>query len=388
MSIRRMEGRDINERHRTSTTLELLFDLIIVVAVAQAAGGLHHMLAEGMYATGAVRYMMAFWCVFIGWMNFSWFASAYDTDDVPYRITTAIQMLGAMILAAGIGDIFLHTPDLTTAFIGFVIMRLAMVTQWLRAARQHEAGLATCLRYAVGTALAQALWSATLFSGGAAQTAVFAVAAMVELAVPYIAERKGGTPWHPHHIAERYGLLVIIVLGECVAGIISMAAKTVHEDMSQWAESALPVIVSSLATVFAMWWTYFKLPTGSLLAGRRGVAFPFAYIHYLIFASLASLGAGLGLQADSLAEPENGQLVRTAVITTANACGTFLVLVSILNIALFRQCRNGAALLAIAILTPAVPMAMLLGGISLKWVVMAAALAPALYVRTLDAGKC
>jgi low temperature requirement protein LtrA len=126
MSIRRMEGRDINERHRTPTTLELLFDLIIVVAVAQAAGGLHHMLAEGMYATGAVRYMMAFWCVFIGWMNFSWFASAYDTDDVPYRITTAVQMLGAMILAAGIGDIFLHTPDLTTAFIGFVIMRLAM----------------------------------------------------------------------------------------------------------------------------------------------------------------------------------------------------------------------------------------------------------------------
>ena len=206
--------------------------------------------------------MMAFWCVFIGWMNFSWFASAYDTDDVPYRITTAIQMLGAMILAAGIGDIFLHPPDLTTAFIGFVIMRLAMVTQWLRAARQHEAGRATCIRYAVGTALAQALWSATLFSGSAAQTAVFAVAAMVELAVPYIAERKGGTPWHPHHIAERYGLLVIIVLGECVAGIISMASKTVHEDMSQWAESALPVIVSSLATVFAMWWTYFKLPTG------------------------------------------------------------------------------------------------------------------------------
>lgn len=155
MSIRRMEGRDINERHRTSTTLELLFDLIIVVAVAQAAGGLHHMLAEGMYATGAVRYMMAFWCVFIGWMNFSWFASAYDTDDVPYRITTAVQMLGAMILAAGIGDIFLHTPDLTTAFIGFVIMRLAMVTQWLRAARQHEAGRATCIRYAVDTALAQ-----------------------------------------------------------------------------------------------------------------------------------------------------------------------------------------------------------------------------------------
>ena len=34
--------------------------------------------------------------------------------------------------------------------------------------------------------------------------------------MPVWAERAGATPWHPHHIAERYGLFTLIVLGESV----------------------------------------------------------------------------------------------------------------------------------------------------------------------------
>ncbi len=45
---------------------------------------------------------------------------------------------------------------------------------------------------------------------------------LVECTGPYIAEtRKGGTPWHAHHIAERYGLLIIIALGEGIIGTIA-----------------------------------------------------------------------------------------------------------------------------------------------------------------------
>ena len=51
--------------------------------------------------------------------------------------------------------------------------------------------------------------------------ALFAVLLAVELAGPFIAERKAPTPWHPHHIAERYGLLVIITLGEVIIGTVA-----------------------------------------------------------------------------------------------------------------------------------------------------------------------
>ena len=49
---------------------------------------------------------MVFFAIWWAWMNFTWFASAYDTDDDVYRITTLVQIAGALILAAGVPRAF------------------------------------------------------------------------------------------------------------------------------------------------------------------------------------------------------------------------------------------------------------------------------------------
>jgi low temperature requirement protein LtrA len=87
---RPMLSRSSTEEHRASTPLELLFDLCFVVAVAQAAGQLHHALADGHVAHGVTGYAMVFFAIWWAWMNFTWFASAYDTDDVLYRVATLV----------------------------------------------------------------------------------------------------------------------------------------------------------------------------------------------------------------------------------------------------------------------------------------------------------
>ena len=81
-----MQPRDSDEEHRAATPLELFFDLCFVVAVAQAAGSLHHALAEDHLAQALVGYPMVFFAIWWAWMNFTWFSSAYDTDDVAYRL--------------------------------------------------------------------------------------------------------------------------------------------------------------------------------------------------------------------------------------------------------------------------------------------------------------
>lgn len=95
-----MPGRDPGEPHRTTTSLELLFDLCFVVAVTQASGSLHEALADGEYATGVLRFALVFFTIWWAWMNFTWFASAYDPDDVPYRLTVLVQITGALVIAA------------------------------------------------------------------------------------------------------------------------------------------------------------------------------------------------------------------------------------------------------------------------------------------------
>jgi low temperature requirement protein LtrA len=97
-----MKARSPHEHHRAATPLELFFDLVFVVAIAQAASGLHHAIGEAHALQGLVGYLMVFFAIWWAWMNFTWFASAYDCDDVPYRLAVFVQISGALILAAGV----------------------------------------------------------------------------------------------------------------------------------------------------------------------------------------------------------------------------------------------------------------------------------------------
>lgn len=115
------------------------------------------------------------------------------------------------------------------------------------------------------------------------------------MATPYAAERKARTPWHAHHIAERYGLLAIIALGECLIGAI----ETLRAILANhgWSVDAALVGFGGTALAFAMWWVYFMLPAGRALQLRRHQSFLFGYGHMPIFAAIAATGAGLHVAA-------------------------------------------------------------------------------------------
>ena len=254
--VRRMSGRDPGEAHRASTPLELLFDLTFVVAVARAGIELRDALAQGHAGHALAGYAIVFFGLWWAWVNFSWFASAYDTDDVPYRLLTLLQMAGVLVFAAGIPAAFEHF-DFATVVAGYVIMRLALVAQWLRAARGHPEGRAGSLRYAVGFTVVQLCWIGWLFLPGSAKLAGLIVLVAAELTVPAWAEFGGrATPWHPGHITERYGEFTIIVLGEVIAAIATAVQDALGG--SRASPGLVTAAAAGLLLVFALWWSYFK----------------------------------------------------------------------------------------------------------------------------------
>ena len=117
-------GRDIHEPHRTATPLELLFDLTFVIAVATAASQLHHAESAGHALHTLPGYAVAFFGIWWAWMNYTWFASAYDNDDVSYRVLTLLQMVGALVFATGVPGLF--KGDTTLGVAGYVAMRLPL----------------------------------------------------------------------------------------------------------------------------------------------------------------------------------------------------------------------------------------------------------------------
>jgi len=361
-----MRSRDAAEASRAATPLELLFDLTFVSAVALLASELAHSIVEGHAGHGVLGYLMVFFAIWWAWMNFTWFASAYDTDDVIYRLLTMVQMGGVIVLAAGVPEAF-DSQDLAVVTLGYVVMRVAMVTQWLRAAAGDPAHRHTCLRYAGGTAMVQVGWLLRLLLDPPWGLVGFFALVAAELFVPWWAERVSGTTWHPHHIAERYGLFTLIVLGECVLAATSAVQAAFTE-----AGGSIDLVVlgaGALVLLFGLWWFYFLKPAGAGLEERRELAFLWGYGHYGIFAALAALGAGLEVASEATTHHIAAPTVLVGFAVGAPVA-IVLVLVWALHAPLAPPRRSHTVAVFVAAVATLLVAAATGAGLSLSWSVL------------------
>ena len=333
--LRRMTGRDPHERHRVATPLELLFDLTFVIAFGVSASELSHALAAGHVGVGLVGFLFATFSACWAWINFTWFASAYDTDDWIYRVLTMGQMVGVLVLALGIPPFFAsieHGGHLDNALMvaGYVVMRVAMVAQWLRAARQDPERKQASMTYATVITVVQVGWIVSILLPLSVVTGlvVFALLGLAEMVGPWLAEtRRGGTPWHAHHIAERYGLLAIIALGEGVVGTVASLTAVVSEH--GWTPDAVILAVAGTGLTFGMWWIYFAVPAADLLHSHRERSFPFGYLHIAVYGAIVATGAGLHTAAYYVEEHSELGAVGT-VLSVAIPVGAYIALVFLL----------------------------------------------------------
>jgi low temperature requirement protein LtrA len=327
-----MGGRDRHEEHRAATPLELLFDLTFVISFGAAASQFAHALAEGHFATALLGFGFASFAICWAWTNFSWFASAYDTNDWIFRVVTMVQMIGVLVVAIGLPRLFTSIEhgqqvDNSIMVLGYVIMRVALVFQWLRAARQDPARRHACVTYAVAVSIAQVGWVVQIIGHfSLAVTLILSgMLAVVELAGPIVAERRdGGTPWHAHHIAERHGLFAIIALGEGVVGTVAALSAVVEQQ--GWTMDAALVGMAGMGLTFGMWWVYYMLPSAEVLHAHRDRAFVWGYSQLVIVTAIVATGAGLHVAAYFI-EHEAHITPLATVLTVAVPVAVFLGLI-------------------------------------------------------------
>jgi low temperature requirement protein LtrA len=331
LSTDRLRGRGVlrraDEEHRTATPLELFFDLTFVVAISRASGVFHHELVEHHFAHGLVGFAMAFFAVWWAWMNYTWFASAHDSDDVAHRLLTFVQMIGVLVLTAGIPEA-IEDGWLGIATFGYLIMRLGLVASWLRVARDEPEVRPRALRFAGGVAALQVLWVLRLALPHALQLPSFFVLAAAEMLVPVWAERATAGPiFHAEHIEERYGLFTIIVLGESV--LAAAIAFQVAFDAQGLTGGLLAVSLSGMVLAFGSWWLYFDHP-GHLTPSPE-VAFAWGYAHVFVFLPLAALGPGLEVAIDAVTGHAGSRLGAMALAIPMAGYLLGLVLVMLLT---------------------------------------------------------
>ncbi len=307
-------SRNTEEEGRTATPLELFYDLIFVVAIANLAAAFHHDYANNHIGHGVIYFCIVFLAIWWAWNQYTWFASSFDNDSARFRLATLWQMVGALVLAAGVEKAF--NGEFIIVIVGYVIIRSSSIYLWFRVAKDNPKFRTTGMRYAIGILLCQIGWIAQNFFEFS--YFIFIGLWVAEFSVPVYAESHSQTDFHPEHIEERLGLLTIIVLGESIlASTNSFKALIEH-----FSYDVLFVSIGCLLTLFGIWWLYFSSSIEHHVR-RKAVAFQWGYGHFIIFGSAAAIGALISVNVDILTD--HGSIeIGVANMGFAVAVATFL----------------------------------------------------------------
>ena len=334
-----MVGRDPREPGRVGSPLELIFDLIAVVAIAIASSQLGHLMSEGHWVVGIGSFLFAVFGITWAWSSYSQLLSAFDTDDWSVRLVTLMQMVGVLILALGIEPMVTSldaglTLNNQQMVLGYVVMRVGVIILWLRVAHDSPQYRDTALAYVRALVISQVGWCLQAFLPLPPNLAlaVMGVWLLQEVLYPVLAERRRRLPWHPHHMAERYGAFTIITLGEVVLGTVTAVGADVTA--SGWSLNAVVVTIAGLAMGFGIWWIYFILPAGELLAVRPARLHVVVVLHILLYASIAATGAGLHVAANYVEGEGHVTLVSLALLLACAPTAAVVMIFALFHVLL------------------------------------------------------
>jgi len=234
---------------------------------------------------GVSRFLLLFATVCVAWVGYTVYADRFDTDDVLQRVLMLCGMLAVAGVAVNIPDAFSGS---SAAFaIAYVAVRAVLVAMYVRVWHAVPDARGLALRYVLGFSLSIAVWLASLAVPEPLRFAMWGFAVLVEVLTPTAARRYAvQMRLQASHMAERYGLFTLIVLGGAVVAVVSGTADT------NWApESALCAAAAFIATA-ALWWIYFDcVDMGGVnrtMLSRQCVA----YAHVLMYAAMTAFAVG------------------------------------------------------------------------------------------------
>lgn len=290
---------------RRVSWLELFFDLFFVVAIAQVSHGL----ADHPTTVGFIDFITRIVPVWFIWVGYTVYNERFESEGLENRLFTFLLMIPVIFLAVAGHD------ELATSFRTFVLAyaaaKLIITALWLRASWHVPRFRPVGLRYSAGfvVAIAVAIISTTLpFASG---RWLFLIAVAIDIGTPWltIGQQAQLPRFSTSKLPERYGLFVMIVLGETIVAVVGGLAEMAVIDFALGSNAVLAVAIG-----FLVWWLYYDF-VGRRSPRRNARSSIFwGYLHLPLVIAIVSLGAGLrNLLTEASLEPSTRLLVTFGV---------------------------------------------------------------------------
>jgi low temperature requirement protein LtrA len=272
-------------RERRVSWLELFYDLVFVVMIAR----LSHYLAYHVGLEGTLSYLLLFIPVWWVWISGTIYNDRFETYDVSYRLIVFLQ-----ILVVGAMSIFIEggTGKHADAFAwSYAAARLLIVLMWWRGGRHNPSARPVTNRYVTGFSVSIVLWVISTFVEGPLSFALKGLGLLVDLITPiFTLPQQSKLPrFSNSKLGERFGLFMIIVLGESIVGVLNGITENEALD---WL-SVLRLVLG-MALSFGLWWIYFDfIGRRKANRGRVWVGLAWSYLHLPLVMGITAVAASL-----------------------------------------------------------------------------------------------
>jgi low temperature requirement protein LtrA len=341
----RLRTLDADQGERHATWLELFFDLVFVISIAEVVHTLEDYRTLADFLGTAGLFVAVWWA----WVGYTVYADRFDTDDLLHRVLVLAGMLAVIAMALSIHDA-LHSGSIQFA-LAFVAVRGIVLLLNARA-RRHAAPARPLLNlFLTAFSFGASLWLVSVFVPEPARYVLWGVALVIELSAPWVGRRQiVKAPVHASHLVERFGLFTLIVLGESVISVAQGAAEV------RWTAATLAAAVGGFLGVACLWWLYFdRLDEGAVRSVLRGLVWNYA--HLPLLAGLVSVAVGTEYV---IRQAEAAQLERSTTLALGGGTALYLLAIVVTGLAVRRPTDralwlwlvSAAVALAIGLLWP------------------------------------
>jgi low temperature requirement protein LtrA len=265
------------------TWLELFYDLIFVVVISRLA---HHLAAQPDLKT-FTEFVLLFIPVWWVWLSIAYYNERFETFDLSFRAFTFLQMLSVAAIAATAEYGFSKTA--TGFALSYAFARAIITFMWWRAGRHNPHTRVVTNVYVINFSLSIVLWVIAAFVGGPVGLALKAAGLLIDLITPILTlkDQPKAFPAAARKLPERFGLFVIIVLGENLVGIVNGLADAGTVDLVTLVRFALGFLLG-----FGLWWIYFDY-IGRLEpdSHNRWKFISWSYLHLPLVIGITMIGA-------------------------------------------------------------------------------------------------
>lgn len=280
------EGRD-----RKVGWLELFYDLVFVVVVSQ----LSHRLATHPDWTGFGEFVLLYFPAFWMWIGGTIYTERFESEDLSHRVVVVLQML-----AVGLMAVFVHdgTGSQSQAFaLSYAAGRALICLLWFRGGLSDPKARPVTDRYIAGFSVSIVLFATSVLVPTPLRFVFWVVGLTIDLVTPTFAlpHQRMLPKLSRGRLPERFGLFVLIVLGETIVSIIGGLSDTHDPGLHTFAAAGLALLV-----VFGFWWLYFDVVAHRPAKAGPRTSMARNYLHFPLLIAITTVAAGV---LDALAAP-------------------------------------------------------------------------------------